>query len=38
MGKYAEPIDTDVLQFADESHPLFQQERARLVRTVRHAW
>jgi len=38
IGKYAEPIDTAVLQFADENHPLFQQQRARLERAVRHAW
>jgi hypothetical protein len=38
IGKYAEPTDTAVLQFADENHPLFQQQRARLERAVRQAW
>ncbi len=38
IARYAEPIDTTVLQFADENHPLFQQQRARLERAVRHAW
>jgi hypothetical protein len=38
IGRYAEPIDTTVLQFADETHPLFQQQRARLERAMRHAW
>ncbi len=38
IARYAEPIDTTVLQFADETHPLFQQQRARLQRAVRHAW
>src|SRR5260370_41294898 len=38
IARYAEPIDTTVLQFADETHPLFQQQRARLERAVRHAW
>jgi hypothetical protein len=27
-----------VLQFADESHPLFEQQRGRLVRALRYAW
>src|SRR5439155_15714013 len=26
------------LQFADESHPLLQQQRERLVRALRYAW
>ena len=38
IGKYATPTDTTVLQFADETHPLFQQQRAKLERAVRHAW
>jgi hypothetical protein len=38
IGRYAAPTDIAVLQFADETHPLFQQQRARLERTVRHAW
>jgi hypothetical protein len=38
IGRYATPIDTAVLQFGDESHPLFQQQRAKLEHAVRHAW
>jgi hypothetical protein len=39
LAKFAEPIDVTVLQFADESHPLFQQQqRERLVRALRYAW
>jgi hypothetical protein len=38
VGKYAEPIYTPVLQDADETHPLFQQQRAKLERALRHAW
>jgi hypothetical protein len=38
LAKFAEPIDLTVLQFADETHPLFQQQRERLVRALRHAW
>ena len=38
LVKFAEPIDVTVLQFADESHPLFQQQRERLVRALRYAW
>jgi len=36
--RFAEPIDVTVLQFADESHPLFQQHRERLVRALRYTW
>jgi hypothetical protein len=38
ISRYAAPTDTAVLQFTDETHPLFQQQRARLERAVRHAW
>jgi hypothetical protein len=38
LAKFAEPIDLRVLQFADESHPLFQQQRERLNPALRHAW
>jgi hypothetical protein len=38
LARFAEPIDLRVLQFADESHPLFQQQRERLNRALRHAW
>jgi hypothetical protein len=31
LAKFAEPIDLRVLQFADESHPLFQQQRESLI-------
>jgi hypothetical protein len=38
ISRYAAPTETTVLQFADETHPLFQQQRARLERAVRHVW
>ena len=38
LAKFAEPVDIAVLQFSDESHPAFQQERERLARALRHAW
>jgi hypothetical protein len=38
LGRYADPVDTTVWQFTDESHSLFEQQRAKLVRAVRRAW
>jgi hypothetical protein len=38
LSKFAEPVDITVLQFADEAHPLFQQQREKLVRALRYAW
>jgi len=38
LAKFAEPIDVTVLQFADETHLLFQQQRERLARALRYAW
>jgi hypothetical protein len=38
LSMFAEPGDITVLQFANESHPLFEQQRGRLVRTLRYAW
>jgi hypothetical protein len=38
VGRYAEPIDVAVLQFADETHPMFAQQREKLERVVRSAW
>jgi hypothetical protein len=38
LSKFAEPVNMTVLQFADESHPLFQQQRERLARALRAAW
>jgi hypothetical protein len=38
LAKFAEPVDIAVLQFSDESHPAFQQQRERLARALRHAW
>jgi hypothetical protein len=38
LSKFAEPINMAVLQFADDKYPLFQQQRERLVRALRHAW
>lgn len=32
LAKFAEPVDVTVLQFANESHALFQQQRERLAR------
>jgi hypothetical protein len=37
IGKYDDLIDTAVVQFTDENHPLFQQQ-PRSVRAVRHTW
>jgi hypothetical protein len=38
LSRFTEPVDITVLQFADESHRLFQQQRDRLVRALRAAW
>ena len=38
LSRFAEPGDITVLQFADENHPLFEQQRGRLVRALRYAW
>jgi hypothetical protein len=38
LSKFAESVDITVLQFADDKHPLFQQQRERLVRALRYAW
>jgi hypothetical protein len=38
LAKFAEPVDTTVLQFADENHPLYQKQRERLARAMRRAW
>ena len=38
LSKFAEPVNIAMLQYADEKHPLFQQQRERRVRAVRHAW
>jgi hypothetical protein len=38
LSTFAEPVDITVLQFADERHPLFQQQRERLAHAVRAAW
>jgi len=38
LSRFAKPGDVTVLQFADESHPLFEQQRGRLVRALRYAW
>jgi hypothetical protein len=38
LAKFTKPIDV-IVQFEDETHPLFQQQqRERLVRSIRHAW
>ena len=38
LAGFAEPIDITVLQFADQTHPLFQQQREKLLRALRSAW
>jgi hypothetical protein len=38
LSMFAEPGDITVLQFADEGHPLFEQQRGRLVHALRYAW
>jgi hypothetical protein len=38
LAKCADPVDIAVLQFADETHPLFQQQREKLLRALRYAW
>jgi len=38
LAKFAGPVDVTVLQFADEPHPLFQQQREKLLRALRSAW
>lgn len=38
LSTFAEPGDITVLQFADQSHPLFEPQRGRLVRALRYAW
>jgi len=38
LAKFAEPVDMAVLQFADERHPLFEQQREKLLRALRYAW
>ncbi len=38
LSRFAEPVDITVLRLAGKSHPLFQQQRDRLVRALRAAW
>jgi hypothetical protein len=38
LAKFAEPVDITVLQFAGETHPLFEQQREKLLRALRSAW
>ena len=38
LAKFADPVDITVLQFADETHPLFQPQREKLLRALRYAW
>ena len=37
LAKYDEPVDITVLQFADEMHLLFKQQRDRFLRALRYA-
>ena len=38
LATFANPVDIAVLQFADETHPLFEQQREKLLRALRSAW
>jgi hypothetical protein len=38
LARFAEPVDITVLQFAEEHHPMFQKQRANLLRALRNAW
>ena len=38
LAKFADPVDITVLQFADQTHSLFQQQREKLLRALRYAW
>ena len=38
LAKFAGPVDITVLQFAGETHPLFQQQREKLLHALRSAW
>ena len=38
LARFAEPVDITVLQFAGETHPLFQQQREKLLHALRYAW
>ena len=38
LARFAEPVDITVLQFADQTHPLFQQQREKLLHALRSAW
>jgi hypothetical protein len=38
LAKFAGPVDITVLQFANETHPLFEQQREKLLRALRSAW
>ena len=38
LAKFAEPLDITVLQFTDETHPLFEQQHEKFARALRYAW
>ena len=38
LAKFAGPVDITVLQFANQTHPLFQQQWEKLRRALRSAW
>jgi len=38
LARFAEPVDITVLQFAGETHSLFEQQRERLLHALRSAW
>jgi hypothetical protein len=38
LAKFAGPVDITVLQFANETHPLFEQQREKLLHALRSAW
>ena len=38
LATFAEPVDITVLQFANEKHPLFQQQPEKLAHALRYDW
>ncbi|MBV8357546.1 MAG: hypothetical protein JO189_06360 [Deltaproteobacteria bacterium] len=38
LARFADPVDITVLQFADQTHSLFEQQPEKLLRALRSAW
>ena len=38
LAKFADPVDITVLQFADQTHSLFQPQREKLLHVLRSVW